>query len=94
MKAEDVSEVRNYNRGCCSGIPKGVPVITSNLVSLFTDLNSNDVFGYVNNERYDFKDYIEFSYEDGILDFKINIKAIKEKHDTQGYQVHALFSNC
>lgn len=81
------------HKGCPTGA-KGVPIITSNLVSLFTDLDSNYVFGYVNNERYDFKDYIDFSYEDGILDFKINIKAIEKKHDTQGYQVHALFSNC
>lgn len=75
-----MKEIVGKNKGCPKG-HQGVPGITNNLVCL-----------YVDGEKCDFSNFINFYYEDGALLFKIDINGIREKHNVRDYEIQVLFS--
>ena len=78
---------------CCIKGELGEPGIKGNLVSLFINNSSNDIYLYINGKQENFDEEINYSMIDGKLSLDIDIKSIEKKHNIRGSQISVLYKH-
>lgn len=78
---------------CCFKGELGEPGIKENLVSLFINNSSNDIYLYINGKQENFDEELDYSMVDGKLSLDIDITSIEKKHNIRDSQISVLYKH-
>lgn len=78
---------------CCFKGEFGEAGIKGNLVSLFINNSSKDIYLYINGKQENIDDELDYSMVDGKLSLDIDITSIEKKHNIRDSQISVLYKH-